>query len=177
MGKRTQGVGTILYFIFALIVVIYVLIIGLFYFGRDIRSPPIDILSLQTNLYLTVSSTNQYLTAGSLKDLFLTSWNLIPDDEGMGVVTLRNAYSGNWIYYVPDQDGNANEISVTLTVRQQPSADPIGWFYIVSDGNGQIKLRSLQNSSKYMYTIPFGIERYQFVRIGDEQGTFRLEQG
>lgn len=171
-----RSVGLILYFIFTLIILIFTIVFILFFLSRDLNSPPVDVFSFETNLYFTIRTRNRYITADSLKDLFLTSWNMVSDPSGTGSITLRNAYDGKWLYFEPDEDGNAANVVANLNVRQPADVDPIGWFYMeTGDMPGSVKLKSLHLEGKYMYAIPFGSDVLSFVRIGDTQGSFRFQ--
>lgn len=173
-----RNVGAVLYFIFALIAIIFSFIIIWGIFSEDRRPDPVDILSLETNLFFTVRKEQRYLTADSLSDLFFTSWNLEFDPSGTGAVTLRNAYNNKWIYFEPDDEGNSDRITVDLEVRQGADIDPIGWFYIENGGQvGSIYLRSLVGKNKYMFANPFGVDILSFVGIGDMKGEFIIRNG
>lgn len=173
-----RNVGAVLYFIFALIAIIFSFIIIWSIFSADRKPNPVDILSLETNLFFTVRKEQQFLTADSLSDLFFTSWNLEFDPSGTGSVTLRNAYSDKWIYFEPDEEGNADRITVDLNTRQGADIDPIGWFYIeTGDQVGSIYLRSLVGKNKYMNAQQFGEDILSFVQIGDVKGEFVIRNG
>lgn len=175
-----KSADNVLYFIVIAVIVILSIVFIWFFLSEDIRSPPTDIFSVENNLYCTSRTFNniEIMTADSTKDNFNTTWNLVFDATGTGTCTFRNAFTGKWIYFVPDDEGNAPVVTVDLDDRQDATIDPIGWFIIkAGSSTGKVKFESYQAAGKYLSVTPVNSfsHPYSLMFISNLESEFILK--
>ena len=174
-----KNADAVLYFIMIAVIILLSVIFIWFFLSEDIRSPPTDIYSIENKLYCTARNYNgiAVMTSDSTKDNFSTTWNIVFDASGTGTFTLRNSFTGNWIYFVPDSDGNSEVITVDLPDRQDADVDPIGWF-LMKEGTsvGTVKFESYQTLGKYMTVTPIlsDIHPYAIMTVSSTESEFKL---
>lgn len=152
-----QSVSKVLYFIAILSITIFIVVFISFFGAEDYSSPALDVQSLSTNLFWTVrrnpdNRNSRILSSDGSRNDFYATWNLISDPSGTGCITFRNAYSGGWLYFTPQDNGSSPFVTVDLSQRQSADIDPIGWFYIRTELSTDyyILFESLQTPGMYL---------------------------
>jgi len=169
--------GQVVYFLAVIIILVFAIAFIWFLLSYDYASPASDIKALNTGLYLGVRTFagKSLLTADNIKDSFYATWNIVYDTSGTGTVSFRNAFDGNWIYYTPDIDGKADYITSSLTVRQNATVDPIGWFLIREGLSlGSVSFESYQTSGLFLSVISDPDTAKLLLGITETQDSFLL---
>lgn len=158
----------------AVLILLILILVGLWIlFSRDLPTAPVLIMSKGTGLFLTVrvitaasGIQTHVLTADGQEGDAFSSWNLIPDEEGQGAFTIRNAYSGRFLSYVARSDGTTSMIMVDDSVIAQPSVNPVGWFFIESPTRGVNSFETFATAGVFYTAVPLtSTEEFAFVTL------------
>lgn len=156
-----DGIDKVFFFLFLFFIILFIFIFIIFLLFKTNFSKPIHIKSSFSNLFFNARfiNNNLFLSSDGNPNDFFSQWLIESDPDLSGAITLRNAFSHNYIYPTVD-----NFFSIDLTERLGTNSDSNGWFYIISGTNkNSIRLQSFNDDN--LYLIPVNFQQYTLLQL------------